>query len=239
MCNVAYRRISTNNKNQKTERQLFNLGVDFAREYEDHATGTKLTSRVQLQACLDSLVSGDTLYIHSIDRLARNTSDLLNITQDLLDRGIGIKFVKEGLCVGSEEDPMAKAMGQMLLSVLGAVHTFQATMIQESVKEGLRVAKSKGKLAKGKDSSWRKSFEANRSNHKSKVNSDKTRVAKQPVADAVARMLKYSSNALNLEQIASHLTSEGFTTPRGSYYSKASVSRLIKEFDIDYVCKTR
>ena len=142
--NVAYRRVSTVNNNQKTERQLFNIGVVFDREYEDHASGTKRKSRPQLEECLASLVEGDTLYIHSIDRLARNTADLLNITQSLLDKGVGVRFIKEGLNVGSGEDPMAKAMGAMLLSVLGAVHTFQATMIQESVKEGMKVAKAKG-----------------------------------------------------------------------------------------------
>ena len=226
--NVAYRRVSTVNNNQKTERQLFNIGVVFDREYEDHASGTKRTSRPQLEECLASLVEGDTLYIHSIDRLARNTADLLNITQSLLDKGVGVRFIKEGLNVGSGEDPMAKAMGAMLLSVLGAVHTFQATMIQESVKEGMKVAKAKGTK-----------FGA--ANPKYKV-SDKS-ISRRNRQEAVQRiqhlrepltLIRGMMPSATLKEVAGVLTERKYSLPSGKegVWSGMQVKRVLDKLQI-------
>ncbi len=231
---VAYRRVSTQTHNQTTDRQLFNIGISFDREYEDYATGTKVSARPELQKCLASLEKEDTLYIHSIDRLARNTQDLLTIVQDLTDRGVGIKFVKEGLHIGDASDPMAAALSSMLLSVIGAVHTFQATMIQESVKEGLRVAKSKGIKLGGANPKHKETFNKNRAAglHKTPERYAKERDAQAPLVNRLQQMMNDSNNSLTQAEMAHRLNKEGFLGSRGKPLSQNGVSHLIKKYEL-------
>src|SRR5665811_1826697 len=87
---VGYIRVST--VDQNTGRQLD--GTDLDKTFTDKASG-KDAKRPQLQAALDYLRDGDVLIVHSMDRLARNISDLLNTVQTLNDRGVVVEFVKE------------------------------------------------------------------------------------------------------------------------------------------------
>lgn len=138
----GYRRVST--ESQDTARQLIDLPVEFQTVYEDKLSG-KNTKRPQLQACLDVLVVGDTLWVHSIDRLARNVEDLRNIVCSLMDKGVSVKFVKEGLeFSGDMDEGMKYAMSKMLLTLLGAVAEFERSLINSRVKEGITAAQNKG-----------------------------------------------------------------------------------------------
>ncbi|MBF0201901.1 MAG: recombinase family protein [Desulfamplus sp.] len=75
-----------------------------------------------------------------MDRLARNLDDLRRIVQDLVARGIGIEFIKEGLSFTGDTSPMAKLM----LSVMGAFAEFERSLIRERQREGIALAKAKG-----------------------------------------------------------------------------------------------
>lgn len=240
---IAYRRVSTvqvrNGKAQSTERQMHNLGIDFDLEFEDHVTGTKFEARKQLQECLNTLQKEDHLHIHSIDRLARNTKDLLSIVEDLISRKVVVHFHKEGLVFGGDSDPMQAAIGQVLLSVIGAIHTFQATMIQESVKEGLRVAKAKGIKLGGANPKWKESMEKNKHNHKTTRLSEESKIKRSPVTQMIKDMIDYSKNRLTLDEIASNLNNKGVTTSQGKSFSKATVSRIIKQDGLDYKKKNK
>ena len=77
---VGYVRVSTHDQN--TVRQLADCKIDFWKIYEEKASG-KNTDRPELQDCLSRLDEGDTLWIHSIDRLARSLQDLQNIISQL------------------------------------------------------------------------------------------------------------------------------------------------------------
>lgn len=235
---IAYRRVSTiqvrNGKAQSTERQMHNLGIDFDLEFEDHITGTKFEARKQLQECLNTLQKGDHLHIHSIDRLARNTKDLLSIVEDLIARKVVVHFHKEGLVFGGDNDPMQAAIGQVLLSVIGAIHTFQATMIQESVKEGMRVAKAKGVKVGGANPKWKETYEKNKDSHKTTKDSQEAKRRRTPIVNIIKDMLEYSNNALTLSQIADKLNSKGITTVRGKPFSEATVSRIVRKDNIPY-----
>ena len=235
---IAYRRVSTvqvrNGKAQSTERQMQNLGIDFDLEFEDHVTGTKFEARKQLQECLNTLQKGDHLHIHSIDRLARNTKDLLSIVEDLIDRKVVVHFHKEGLEFGGDNDPMQAAIGQVLLSVIGAIHTFQATMIQESVKEGMRVAKAKGVKIGAANPKHKETYEKNKHLHKTTRLSEKCKSERAPISQIIRDLLEYSNNALTLAQIAEKLNSKGITTVRGNTFSEATVSRIVRQDNIPY-----
>src|SRR4051794_32821148 len=94
---VGYARVSSYDQNP--ERQLEHLCAD--RVFTDHTSG-KDTARPQLQALLGYVRDGDTLAVHSMDRLARNLVDLRRLVQDLTARGVRVEFVKENLTFTGE-----------------------------------------------------------------------------------------------------------------------------------------
>jgi len=131
---IGYKRVST--VDQNTSRQLDGVQVD--RTFEDKCSG-KNTARPQLQAALEYCRQGDTLVIHSMDRLARN------LVSDLTAQGIVVEFVKENLRFTGEDSPMAN----LLLSMLGAVSEFERALILERQREGIQIAKLAGKYKGG------------------------------------------------------------------------------------------
>ena len=134
---IGYIRVSS--LDQNTERQLAALQLD--KVFEDKASG-KDTKRPQLDACLSYLREGDTLYVHSIDRLARNLEDLQKLVRELTSRSVSIFFVKENLTFqAGEGTPMQTLMFQML----GAFAQFERALIRERQREGIALAKKEGR----------------------------------------------------------------------------------------------
>ena len=133
---VGYCRVST--LIQNTARQLDGVALD--RVFEDKQSG-KDADRPQLQACLAHLRDGDTLHVHSMDRLARNLDDMRRIVKDLTGRGVIVRFHKEGLTFSGDDSPM----NTLLLSMLGAVAEFERSLILERQREGIAIAKQQGK----------------------------------------------------------------------------------------------
>ena len=85
---------------------------------------------------------GDTLVVHSLDRLARNLTDLLTMVQDLTGRGVSVRFLNEKLDfdAGKEASPVAKLM----LSMVGAFAEFERSMNKRRQAEGIALAKERG-----------------------------------------------------------------------------------------------
>jgi DNA invertase Pin-like site-specific DNA recombinase len=132
---VGYARVSTIDQN--VERQLD--GIELDRVFTDKASG-KDTKRPQLQAALEYLREGDELYVHSMDRLARNAEDLLRIVRELTDRGVTVEFVKNHLTFSGKSDPM----GKLMMTMLAAFGEFERDLIRERQREGIAIAKAKG-----------------------------------------------------------------------------------------------
>ncbi|WP_038466487.1 recombinase family protein [Arthrobacter sp. PAMC 25486] len=132
---VAHVRVSSFDQN--TDRQLDGVAVD--RTFTDKASG-KDTARPQLQEMLAYVREGDTLLVHSMDRLARNLEDLRRLVRELNDRGVRVEFVKEALTFDGD----GSAMGQLLLSVMGAVAEFERSHILSRQREGIALAKIRG-----------------------------------------------------------------------------------------------
>jgi DNA invertase Pin-like site-specific DNA recombinase len=132
---IGYVRVSSYDQNP--ERQLEHLRAD--RVFTDKASG-KDAERPQLQALLQYARDGDTIVVHSMDRLARNIDDLRRIVLEQARRGIKVEFVKENLSFTGEDSPMSNLM----LSVLGAVAQFERDLIKERQREGIALAKQRG-----------------------------------------------------------------------------------------------
>ncbi len=137
--NVAYIRVST--VDQNTDRQLANLGIAFTRTFTEKASA-KNTERPQLREMLAYIRDGDHLYVHSMDRLARNLADLLNLVTQLTVKGVTIHFVKENLVFSAKEK--ATAMSKLMLSLMGAFAEFERSLILERQREGIAQAKARG-----------------------------------------------------------------------------------------------
>lgn len=132
---IGYVRVSSYDQNP--ERLLEHLNAD--RVFTDKVSG-KDVDRPELQALLQYAREGDTVVVHSMDRLARNVDDLRRIVLTQTRRGIRMQFIKENLLFTGEDSPMANLM----LSVLGAVAQFERDLIKERQREGIALAKQRG-----------------------------------------------------------------------------------------------
>jgi DNA invertase Pin-like site-specific DNA recombinase len=132
---IGYVRVSSFDQNPK--RQLEQVQVD--KVFTDKASG-KDTQRPELDALLSFVRDGDTVVVHSMDRLARNLDDLRRLVQKLTKRGVRIEFAKESLSFTGEDSPMANLM----LSVMGAFAEFERALIRERQREGIALAKQRG-----------------------------------------------------------------------------------------------
>ena len=132
---IGYIRVSTFDQNP--ERQLESVKVE--RIFIDKASG-KDVKRPELDALMSFARHGDTVVVHSMDRLARNLDDLRRIVQNLTERGVRIEFIKENLTFTGEDSPMANLM----LSVMGAFAEFERALIRERQCEGIALAKQRG-----------------------------------------------------------------------------------------------
>jgi len=132
---IGYVRVSTFDQNP--ERQLEQSKV--SKTFTDKASGKEI-KRPALEALLDFVREGDTIVVHSMDRLARNLVDLRCLVQKVTQRGIQIEFVKENLTFTGEDS----AMANLLLSVMGAFAEFERSLIKERQREGIALAKKRG-----------------------------------------------------------------------------------------------
>lgn len=132
---IGYIRVSS--LDQNPERQLDGVALD--RKFIDRASG-KDVSRPELEKLLAFIRDGDTVVVHSMDRLARNLGDLRRLVKSLTTRGVAVEFVKEHLIFTSEDSPTANLM----LNVMGAFAEFERALIRERQREGIELAKKRG-----------------------------------------------------------------------------------------------
>ena len=125
---IGYVRVSSFDQNP--ERQLEHVPVD--RLFSDKVSG-KDRQRPELERLLAFAREGDTVVVHSMDRLARNLDDLRLIVQNLTKRGGRIKFVKENPTFTGDDSPLENLM----LSVMGAFAEFERGLDPRTATRGL------------------------------------------------------------------------------------------------------
>lgn len=132
---IGYIRVSSIAQNPA--RQLESVKLD--KTFIDQISG-KDSKRPQLEALLDFIREGDTLIVHSMDRLARNLDDLRAIVHQCTQKQVAVQFIKENLTFTGKNSPMAN----LLLSVMGAFAEFERALIKERQSEGIALAKKRG-----------------------------------------------------------------------------------------------
>lgn len=134
---IGYARVST--KDQNLDLQLDALkAVGCERIFEDKISGSR-TERDGLSQTMQSLHSGDTLVVWKLDRLGRSLQHLIAVINDLRERGIFFKSLKENLDTSS-------STGKLIFHIFGALAEFERDIIQERTMAGLHAARSRGRI---------------------------------------------------------------------------------------------
>ena len=135
----GYARVSTTD--QELNLQVDSLlahGVEKHRLFCDKISGTR-EDRPGLAACNAELRSGDTLVVWRLDRLGRSMRHLVNMIEDLKERGIGFRSISDGMI------DTTSASGELVLNIFSALAQFERRLIQERTKAGLAAARARGR----------------------------------------------------------------------------------------------
>ena len=132
---IGYIRVSS--ELQNTDRQL--EGVEVNKIFTDKLSG-KTIKRPALNQMLEYARDGDTIVVHSMDRLARNLDDLRKIVKTLTSKQIKVRFLKESLEFTGDDS----SMSNLLLSIMGAFAEFERSLIKERQTKGIALAKKRG-----------------------------------------------------------------------------------------------
>ena len=188
---IGYVRVSTVEQNE--DRQIEGLkkyGID--KWYTEKVSG-KDTNRPELKAMLDYVRKGDTVYIHDFSRLARNTKDLLEIVEYLNNKGVHLISNKEGIDTSTPT-------GKLMLTMIGAIAEFERQNLLERQKEGIAIAKAKGRYKGRKaieieDTVFKEQYERYLNREINKVQFAKELIVSRPTLDKMIREYKEQEKA--------------------------------------------
>lgn len=137
---IGYARVSTPQQDLTAQLDALRaLGVDEKQTYVDHGLTGSDRARASLEKALAAVCAGDQLVVTKIDRLARSIRDAHGIADELAEKGVALSIG------GSVYDP-TDPMGKQLFGVLAIVAEFEADLIRMRTREGMQVAKAKGRL---------------------------------------------------------------------------------------------
>ena len=148
MAIIGYARVST--VGQKLEVQLSELKKEKCTKIFQEKVSAKTADRPELTAMIDYVREGDTVVVCKIDRVARSTKDLLNIVDILKSKDVAFKILNINL-------DTTTPTGNLMLTMLGAIATFEREMMLERQAEGIAKAKDAGKYKGRKPTAMAKS----------------------------------------------------------------------------------
>lgn len=135
---IGYARVSTEEQNEARQLESFRTFHEpISKTFIDKCSGKNM-NRPQLKAMLEYVREGDVVVVSDFSRLARSTKDMLQIVQDLTDKGVGLISMKENL---DTETPQ----GKFMLTVFAALAELERATILQRQREGIEIAKSEGK----------------------------------------------------------------------------------------------
>ena len=132
---VAYVRVSSAGQNLDRQLEAIGHADKTYREYQSAATASE---RPQLREALDYVREGDTLVVASIDRLARSLRDMLEIMEELEQKGVTVEFISQGLTIRPDGGDLTT---RLILHIVTAVAQSEREMLRERQAEGIALAK--------------------------------------------------------------------------------------------------
>ena len=140
MMKIGYARCSTDKQDLTAQTQaLLQLGVEADRIYTDHGFTGRNRARPGLEQALAAVRAGDTFVVSKLDRLARSVPDARQIGDSLADRDVKLQL---GSSIHDPTDPM----GKLFFNILATFAEFESDLIRHRTREGMAVARAKGKL---------------------------------------------------------------------------------------------
>ena len=137
---IGYARVSTKHQDLAAqEKQLRQLGVVPERIYVDHGLSGRSIDRPGLRQALAACRAGDSLVVTKLDRLARSVADAASIAQELEQTGVALQ-------IGAETYDPHNPAGRLMFNIFAMIAEFEASLISARTREGMAIAKAKGKL---------------------------------------------------------------------------------------------
>ena len=138
---------STKDRNQKFDRQemiLKDYGVKQQNIFCDRISGgSKTADRQEYDKLMKIILPGDMIYVSEMSRFSRSLQDLISSVNYLMEKQVGIKFIKEGIEIGSNG---LTPMNKFIFQLFGAFNEFEKSLIAERVHQGMQASKAKGTL---------------------------------------------------------------------------------------------
>lgn len=136
MTKIGYARVST--LDQNLDSQLDELKkVGCTKIFQEKASSVK--KRPEFDKCLDYLREGDTLVVWKLDRLGRTTKKLLELIDDLKDRGINLQIITLGVDTST-------AAGRLFFTMMAGLAEMERELIRERTNAGLQAARARGRM---------------------------------------------------------------------------------------------
>lgn len=137
---IGYARVSTTDQELHLQLDaLQKVGCETKLIFTDKISGAK-SERPGLSKCLKELKAGDTLVVWRLDRLGRSIHHLIELVEELRERGVSFKSVSDGAIDTSS------ASGELIFHIFSSLAQFERRLIQERTKAGLAAARARGRL---------------------------------------------------------------------------------------------
>lgn len=142
MARIAYIRVSAEDQNIDRQQEMFKeLEID--KYYIEKISGKNMKDRLELQKMMDYVREGDVVMVESISRFGRSLQDLLHLINELNNKGVQFKSLKEG------DIDTTTPTGKLVFSIFSSLAEFERETIRQRQAEGIAIAKAKG-IYKGK-----------------------------------------------------------------------------------------
>ena len=135
---IGYARVSSMEQNEARQLHSFEGYTEKIKKIFIDKLSGKNTDRPQLQAMLSYVREGDVVVVSDFSRLARSTRDMLQIVQELTDKGVGLISLKENVDTDTPQ-------GRFMLTVFAALAELERETILQRQREGIAIAKQQGK----------------------------------------------------------------------------------------------
>ena len=144
MAIYSYLRVSTNKQDVAMQRETIatrGIVIDPNNEYVDHAISgtTEALDRPAYAALIDVVQKGDIIYTYALDRIGRNTVDVLNTIETLDNKGVTLVMLKEGIITEG-------TMGRFIITILAAINQLERDTIVQRIRDGMKKESTKKKL---------------------------------------------------------------------------------------------
>ncbi len=136
---IGYARVSSNGQELKLQLDaLAQAGCVKGDIFTDRVSGAR-SDRPGLERCLEQLKAGDVLLVWRLDRLGRSMRHLIDLVEQLKERGVGFKSICDGAI------DTTTASGELIFNVFACLAQFERRLIQERTNAGLAAARARGR----------------------------------------------------------------------------------------------